>query len=259
MLSKEKIKKSFSKAASTYDEASDFQKETGHRLIDMILSDGTPNDMILDIGMGTGNITQEFAKRLNRCVYGCDLSWGMVHFSKVNTKGLFISQADTEFLPYKTDVFDIVFSNATYQWVTDFESAFLEVKRILKKDGRFYFSILVKNSLKELYKVLEGIVKKDYGIDFLPNSEWIRLKLKESGLKVVRYEEKTLKRYYESPLALLKTLKRVGAGKVLDGNMFGMGQRRLFFEMIKAYDRNFNEEGKIFVNYNVLFGCVKKT
>ncbi|NQU74454.1 MAG: methyltransferase domain-containing protein [Candidatus Omnitrophica bacterium] len=258
MLNKEQIKKSFSKAAITYDKASDFQKETGRRLVDMILSDTASEDMILDIGMGTGSITQELAGTLNRRIYGCDLSWGMVSFAKKNTNGLFISQADMEELPYKTGAFDIIFSNITYQWAHDAKPAFLEIKRILKNGGRFYFSILIKDSLKELYETVKGIAKKDQRMDFLPSGESIKSEFTESGLKIAWCEEKTLKKYYDSSLALLKTLKRAGAGKILDGNVFKMGQRRLFFEMLEAYDRNFNEGGKVFANYNVIFGCAKK-
>lgn len=264
MLTKERIKNTFSKCAGSYDKASDFQKETGYKLIERILLDGVPNNLVLDVGIGSGNITQELANRLNRNIHGCDIAWGMVSFSKQNTSRLFISQADAEYLPYKPNGFDIVFSNITYQWVPDFKKAFLEVRRVLKKGGRFYFAILVKDSLGELYGTLDTIFKtqslhaRTGFTDFLPPAEHIKSKLKESDFNIIWLEGKVIKRYYDSCLDLLRSLKMVGAGKILGFNLFGMGQRGLFFDMVEAYDTNFNENGKVFANYKVMMGCAGK-
>ncbi|MCM8781979.1 MAG: methyltransferase domain-containing protein [Candidatus Omnitrophica bacterium] len=257
MLSKEKIKESFSRAATSYDEASGFQKEIGRLLIERVLTDKIPRGVILDVGMGTGVLTQELALALNAQVYGCDLSWGMVLFSKSKTKGLFITQADAEMLPYKKEIFNIIFSNLTYQWIRDLKSAFLEVKRVLKKEGKFYFSILAKGSLNELYKTI-GSIKTDFNGGFLPTEEVIKSAFEKADMNLIWWEEKTIKRYYASLLELLMALKGIGAGRMLDENIFGMGQRRLFFQMIETYDKSFNEEGKTFVTYNVILGCVKK-
>lgn len=260
-LNKERIKESFSRAAVTYDEAVDFQKETGRGLIDLVLLDKGSKDVVLDAGMGTGAVTRELYDGLDRHsrVYGCDIAWGMVSFSKRNTRNIFINQADTESLPYKNEVFDIVFSNITYHWLNDFKSAFSEVRRVLKNGGRFYFSILIKDSLKELDKILEVVLEKPYAKNFLSSAEYIKSTLVESNLEVIWYQEKALKRYYKSSLDLIKAMKKVGANVILEPNLFGMGKRRLFFKMIDAYDQTFNETGRVFATYNVMMGCAKKS
>lgn len=258
MLSKEKIRESFSKAAYTYDEASDFQRDIGRKLIERILSDGRNFKKALDIGLGTGSITQELAERFEK-IYGCDIAWGMVSFSKANTKDIFITQADAEILPYKEAVFDIVFSNLTYQWIHNFRQAFSEIKRVLKNKGRFYFSILVEDTLTELYRTLKDVVKKDYAADFLPNPKYIKLELKWHGLDIAWWEEVTLKRYYENSLELVKRLKKIGAGRMTESNLFRMGQRALFFKILDEYNRNFIEDGKVFATYKVILGYAEKT
>lgn len=208
MLAKQKIKESFSRAALTYNEASDFQKETGRMLIDKILSDAAPRDKILDVGMGTGRITQQLAIRAGKHIYGCDMAWGMVSFARTNTNGIFITQADIEELPFKQEAFDAVFSNIAYQWVTDFTKAFLELKRVLKEEGRFYFSILIKDSLRELYDVLEAVLKMDCYKNFLPGAEFIQTQLERCDFKIEWCEEQIIRRYYESSLDLIRTFKK---------------------------------------------------
>lgn len=258
MLSKEKIKESFSRSASTYDEAADFQKETGHRLIQKILSDNVPIDRILDVGLGTGYITRELA-RIFSDVHGCDIAWGMASFSKRKANTFSIIQADAEALPYKPGTFGIVFSNITYQWIHNFRNAFLEVRRVLKDKGRFYFSILTDGSLKELYETLREVAGRGYPQDFLPGAKYINLELKWRDLDIIWWEELTIRRYYENCLELLRKFKGLGAGRLSGSNIFNMGDRELFFKMTDVYDKNFAESGKVFATYKVILGCVEKT
>ncbi len=258
VLDKEIIKESFSRAAAGYDAASDFQKETGRMLIDSILEDPGPKAMVLDAGMGTGSITRQLSVGIKRRVYGCDMAWGMAAFAAKNTKGLWIIQADTEDLPYKEGVFDIVFSNIACQWVHDLKKAFSDIKRVLKKEGRFYFSVLTKDSLRELYGTLAAVFGRDLGAGLLPEAGVVRRELRESGFNTMRCEEVIIKRHYTSALELLRNLKGMGANKVFGKNIFGMGGKRLFFEMISAYDKDFNENGRVFATYNVLLGRAKQ-
>lgn len=257
-LSKEEVSRAFSKAAPTYDLASDFQKETGQKLIDRILSDGLRPDKILDVGMGTGRITRELSLKFNRPVHGCDIAWGMVSFSKANYGRIIPAQADMEKLPYKAGIFDMVFSNIAHQWGRDIGSAFLEVKRVLKSEGRFWFSILVKGSLVELYKSMEIVTGEDYSKDLFPNAERVRSELINAGLELDWFETKTLNRCYKNSFELVKRLKAIGAGRVSGENIFGMGRRGLFLRMLEAYDGRFSEGGEVFASYNVVSGCARK-
>lgn len=258
LLTKQEVGLAFSKAAATYDEACDFQKETGRELTDKVLRDAVHSGRILDIGMGTGRITQGLYLAFNRPVFGCDIAWGMVSFSKTNCVGVIPAQADMEKLPYKTGIFDIVFSNIAHQWGRDNKSAFLEAKRILKAGGRFYFSILAKGSLPELYESIKTVTGKDYGKDIFPDPGNIRSELVNSGFEIDGFETKTLRRYYKNSFELIKKLKDIGAGRVSEANIFGMGRRSLFLRMLEEYNRRFGDNGKVFASYNVVSGCARK-
>lgn len=257
-LTKEEVGLAFSKAAATYDEACDFQKETGCELIRRVRSDGACTGKILDIGMGTGRVTQGLSSAFKRPVFGCDIAWGMVSFSRTNYAGVIPAQADMEKLPYKSGIFDLVFSNIAHQWGRDSKSAFLEVKRVLKTGGRFYFSILVKGSLLELYESIEAVMGEDYGKDLFPDPSNIRSELINSGFELDGFEAKALKRCYKNSYELVKRLKAIGAGRISGENIFGMGRRNLFLGMLEEYNRSFSEDGKVFATYNVVSGRARK-
>ena len=258
LLTKEEVGLAFSKAAPTYDLASDFQKETGQRLIDRILSDGLRPDKILDVGMGTGRITRELSLKFNRPIHGCDIAWGMVRFSRSNAGDIFAIQADMENLPYKTGIFDVVFSNIAYQWTHNLKAAISEIKRVTSQQGRFYFSILVEDSLNELYKSIALAANKDYNKGLFPGAEYLRHEFREAGFRLAWAEELCLKKYYKDSLELIRRLKNIGAGKIFKSNIFGMGQRQLFFKMLEGYNSMFNENGRVFASYNIFLGRAQK-
>lgn len=258
MLNKETIKAAFSKSAATYDGASDFQKETGQILMDMILKDRPAFARILDVGTGTGSMAAALLKDMKGVFYGCDIAWGMASFAKKNTRGLFIVQADAESLPYKDGEFDTVFSNITYQWMHDMPSAFKEAGRVLKKGGRFYFSILLKGSLAELYEALAAAGKNNL-TGILPEENLLKSGLTDAGLAIGEWQVRILKRPYQSCLDFVKALRLIGAGKIQEDNIFKMGERAVFFNMVNFYDENFRKGGKVFATYRVALGCAKKT
>jgi len=257
VLPKEKIRAAFSRAASTYDSASGVQTQSAERLIRRMIADGCAAGNSLDVGMGTGAATRRLARRIGGRVYGCDMAWGMVSFAKRNGGGLLISQADMEKLPYRDNIFDIVFSNIAYQWSADLRGALAEVQRVLKPAGRFYFSILARGSLRELASALKAAVQGDPRYDLLPARETIVSALAGAGLTIRWDEEFVITRYYDSPLELIKTFKKMGAAKISEDVVFGMGKRRLFFDMVEAYKKNFTRGRKVFATYNVVMGCAQ--
>jgi len=88
--------------------------------------------VVLEIGCGTGLILQEIDKSA-QFAYGVDISAAML--KKANARGLKIVQASANNLPFKTDVFDIVYSFKTLPHVPDIKSAIKEMTAITKHGG----------------------------------------------------------------------------------------------------------------------------
>lgn len=102
--------------------------------------------LVLDLGCGTGFITELIPN-----VIGCDSSIKML--GKCSER-LRVVQCDVECLPFKDAVFDTVFSLTVLQDVKNPEKVVEEIKRVLKKKGRIIISVLNKNKINEVKKIL---------------------------------------------------------------------------------------------------------
>ena len=146
-MKKSDIARSFSLAAPTYDQAAFIQKEIGQRLLQRLTMLKMPFKRILDVGSGTGSLTRALQKQYaNSHIVGIDLAPGMIQYAKNKQPRKFWQMhpeylcADTEFLPFRSHSFDLIFSNFTLQWCQNLALVFSEFKRVLKPGGVILFS-----------------------------------------------------------------------------------------------------------------------
>jgi len=118
---------------SLYDQKHAFVFEYGKSLISLL--DPQPGESILDLGCGTGHLTNTIAGS-GASVVGLDSSQDMIEAARITYPGIEFLQADaTNFsLP---STFDAVFSNATLHWVVEAEKAIRCIPTSLKSRGRF--------------------------------------------------------------------------------------------------------------------------
>ncbi|MBE9546263.1 MAG: class I SAM-dependent methyltransferase [Proteobacteria bacterium] len=102
------------------------------------------DEQVLDIGCGTGTLDLMLFKLLdNGSICGIDVSSEMVKQAKrktqrsgckINYKG-----GNAKELPYKSDVFDVVFTSLMYHHLTyeEKEETLKEIHRVLKLTGRY--------------------------------------------------------------------------------------------------------------------------
>ncbi|MCK4417268.1 MAG: class I SAM-dependent methyltransferase [Candidatus Latescibacteria bacterium] len=112
------------------------------RLIQM--AELTGDEQVLDIGCGTGTLDLILAKFLNDgYVWGIDISRKMIKQArrKVQRSGCKIKYqlGSSESLPYKSNVFDVVFTSLIYHHLTyeEKEETLREIHRVLKPTGRY--------------------------------------------------------------------------------------------------------------------------
>jgi len=53
------------------------------------------------------------------------------------SRGIAVDEGSAESMPYAAGSFDAVFSNAALHWVRDHDAMMSEVRRVLKRGGRF--------------------------------------------------------------------------------------------------------------------------
>jgi len=267
MLSKRHIKRSFSANALKYDRAASVQRNISNKLlshIDKSLKNAVSNPSlwkgsILDIGCGTGYLTGKIKKKYPQTsVNALDLSSSMIKKAKETYPEIDFSQGDAEKLPYTDNSFDLVISASTYQWVENLEKAFKEVRRVLKPEGLFIFSVFGKNTLKELRNSYEYAYKKYFkSKKNIPVHKFISLgDLFDllNNFQIIFIANEYLYTTTNKMETLIRRIKNLGAQNAHNNRPRGLGQRTVLKNTEKYYKENFStDNGDLIVTWEALY------
>jgi len=135
---------------------------------------GAHGKIILDMGCGTGlffeYITKSIKKQGERnCNYvAVDISWSMLlrfkskifNFNHKNY-ALNLILSDMEYLPFRENIFDSIFSLTSFQNLPHIQIGITESFRVSKNNADYNFSILKKKfELELLLKILKPKIKE---------------------------------------------------------------------------------------------------
>lgn len=125
--------------AGVYHKVSNPQLDWGLPVLERLPLHG--NETVLDVGCGTGRLTEKLVERLphGRAV-GVDQSGNMLQTARERLAVRFggrvaFARADAAALPFAS-AGDAIFSTATFHWVLDHERLFASLFRALKPGGR---------------------------------------------------------------------------------------------------------------------------
>ncbi|MBW7957089.1 MAG: methyltransferase domain-containing protein [Deltaproteobacteria bacterium] len=258
---KSAVKRSFSRAASSYDRFADFQheaaKEVSAALRDLLPEGGDGKGIsVLDIGCGTGSLAELILSSLPEArVYGCDLALPMLcrAVEKLGQRLSGLAGADCEALPFRDSSFDCAASSLTYQWAGDLSSAMAEAYRVLKPGGLFALSTLGPETLSELRECYPGY----RGLEFKDSDE-ILMETKRAGLEAISLDKRLVKKVYKDFFELLRTLKHIGASPPLERGK-GLSPGRELKEAGEAYARKFPAKGQgVIASYELILITARK-
>jgi len=137
--------------AAGYDGKHSFVWKYGEEVIEL-LGPG-PNERILDLGCGTGHLTNRIAAA-GAAVVGVDSSPAMIESARKNYPELEFIEANATSLGFDTE-FDAVFSNATIHWIKDQAGLAATIWRALKPGGRFVAEFGGKGNLRAVREALK--------------------------------------------------------------------------------------------------------
>jgi malonyl-CoA O-methyltransferase len=161
MLDKKTIRVNFSKYARHYDDYADIQRRAAKDLAGSLPTNKIKS--ILEIGCGTGIFTELLLKKFPRAsICAVDFSPAMLagakakiaRRKKIADRVRFVL-ADAEFLNF-TETFDLICSNACFQWLVNLKATLKIYKQILNPGGRLAFSIFGPATFQELRAALEA-------------------------------------------------------------------------------------------------------
>ena len=162
-LDKNAVRRSFERAAQTYDGAAVLAREIGDRMLERLDLIRAIPERLLDLGSGTGYCAHKLRRRYPHCdVVELDIARGMLVRSRSHRpwwrRGLaaltgertYVVCADMEALPFADRSFDMIWSNLALHWLDVPQRVFAESWRVLRPGGALMFSTLGPDTLKEL-------------------------------------------------------------------------------------------------------------
>ena len=226
-MDKKNIINNFSKAASLYDRYADIQKISASHLLNSIETNGFQN--ILEIGCGTGILTKLLMKKFGNARFkAVDISGKMLEVAKTRLKDERIDfvAGDAEYMPFD-ETFDLIASNACFQWFEDLEKVFVRYRDLLKQDGIISFSIFGPLTFHEL-----GVSLKNLSEDaFVEAANFVskeRLKtILEGNFKDVSVEEKIYEEEFRGLKDLLMKIKYTGTANSASSGSSFFGPKKL--------------------------------
>ncbi|MFH0943407.1 MAG: class I SAM-dependent methyltransferase [Candidatus Beckwithbacteria bacterium] len=151
----------------------------------------------LDIGCGDGSISQLFFSQLKPINYGLDINPD--HLSEALKTRIYkkVVCADAAKLPFKSNQFQTVISNSTFEHIKNDLLAVKEVSRVLRPKGVFILTV-VSSRLKPLMN--QKINQRVYHFHYRSLADWRKI-FKVNNLKIIKSG------YYLPPSAMKLWLK----------------------------------------------------
>jgi trans-aconitate methyltransferase len=142
--------------AELYEAQHAFVWKFGAGLIEIL--DPKPGERILDVGCGTGQLTNEIADR-GADVLGVDASPEMIGQARQNYPRLRFSLQDAAAMTFNSQ-FDAVFSNAALHWMLNAAAVADSMARALRTGGRLVLEMGGRGNIRYIYEAVESAFRE---------------------------------------------------------------------------------------------------
>lgn len=160
--------------------------------------------------------------------------------------------AEAEFMPLKNNSVDMIFSNLVLHSVNDFQKTILEFRRILKPNGLLFFSMLGRDTLKELRESFYSVSSYPHIHDFFDMHDVGDALLKHHfSDPVMDAEQITIQ--FSSPMDLIREIKKSGQSNAHLDRKSGLMGKKAWEQMIKNYE-SFAEENIYPATFEIIYG-----
>ena len=250
-----RVRRSFDRAATTYDAAAVLHAEVrGNLLARLDLMKLAPR-VAVDAGAGTGHASHALIRRYPKAlIIALDSSQRMLQAAGRRQTWLrrFARVcADAAHLPLAEGSVDLIVSNLMLQWC-DPDAVFAEFRRVLAPHGLVSFTTLGPDTLRELRSAWRAADSRTHVNQFIDMHDigdaLVRAGFASPVLDVERY---TLT--YLDVRRVAADLKATGAHNATMGRAKGLTGRRQFAALQTAYEA-FRQDGRLPATYEVVFG-----
>lgn len=269
MIDKEKLRRRFSRNVKNYDKYANIQKKMGDTLVNHIKNDSLHIKSILEIGCGTGYVTKRLINDFpNAQITAVDIAPGMIEYVKSNIQYDHVNFicGDIEEMDLK-DKYDLIISNATFQWFNYLEKTTNKLIGLLNTNGILCFSIFGKDTFKELREAFHKAKNAlEISEPVSPSQPFYSLKelydicnniitrnnlddIKIGFLESYEYE------YFNCCTDFLYSIKKIGANNSQSGR--NITTPDFIEKVIDIYDKDYQKDGKVVATYHILYVYIK--
>lgn len=259
------VRRSFERAAGTYDEAAVLQREVCDRMLSRLEVIKYAPAAILDAGSGTGYGSGKLGERYpEAAIVVLDIALGMLQKARaarpwwkrvtgigVNPRRLYVC-GDLERLPLKSAGVGMVWSNLTLQWCNDFGRAFAEAHRVLATDGLFMFSTFGPDTLKELRQAF-GAADSYRHVNRFIDMHDLGDALVQSGFANPVMEMEYITLTYDDVVSAMRDLKAIGAHNMTRGRRPGLTGKSAWERAVARYEA-MRKDGRLPATFEVIYG-----
>jgi len=257
-LDKHAIRRSFGRAAPSYDHHAVLQREIESRLLERIEFQHYEPGMILDLGCGTGSASRVLAARFPQANV-IALDWAPAMLARVTAvtepdsiNALLRICADMHSLPLASRSVDLVFSSLVLQWSYDIPAVFREFRRVMKPDAMLVFTCYGPDTLYELKQAWRAVDDRPHVNDH-PDMHDIGDELLVAGYREPVMDAERLTLDYPDVLSLMREVKGVGEHNVASNRSPALTGKKRFNAMLQAYEQ-FRRDGRYPASYEVIYG-----
>ena len=198
------IKKHFNKSINKYSENAVVQKLTAEKLAEYL--NGNFFDKILEVGAGTGLFTKALTENVNFNQYFAnDLIDKSEEYIKKYVSDIKFFCGDFRRIHF-SNKFDLIASNAVFQWFNNIDKVFDLCKNIINKNGILAFSTFSPDNFKE-FRNITGL-----GLEYKTKNELINLL--HPNFDIIKSEEFEQVLTFDNPLKILAHMKNTGVNSL---------------------------------------------
>jgi len=260
---KQSIRRNFARRAGSYDRHAEVQRLMARGLLARVEEVLPRARKILEVGCGTGYLTA-LLRQANREAELVALDLDAALLAQARSRlgpdpRVSWLVADGEF--FDRGDFDLIISNAAFQWFTRPQETLQAYARILSPGGCLAFSSLGPRTFRELETSLSLAAAALHlertpeipAQKFLTLQDWQNL-LDLAGLAPVQAGQQLLEAHYPTVPEFLKALQATGATNPRPRAF----SPRLLQALIRAYDTRFRQNGSIPATYEIFWALARK-
>lgn len=256
-LDKTAIKKSFDRAAISYNRAAILQEEVLSRLLHRLQYISHQPKTVVDIGCGTGRGVAGLQKTYPRSkIVSLDLAYTMLQETR-RQYGLLrkkrVVNSDMERMPFVDNSFELLFSSLALQWANDLGETLKEFARIGQPGGLLMFATFGPGTLQELRQSWLEVDQKPHVHQFIDMHD-VGDAMMQAGFSQPVVDSETIRLEYREFRQIFDDLKGIGASNADRNRSRGLTTPARIKQLEQCYRQLGFEDGKFIASYEIVYG-----